>query len=124
MGVRRECLDGVLCLGKADVARLVIVNDHYLALGVATIELVLGTGGVKMDGEVAVRVPFLVIMDNNRNLLAGLANGELDDLIDRVEVALRVGGCDLRLTLDRADSDATSGTLFVDDGDFEVATGL
>jgi len=30
-------------------------------------------------------------MDFNRNLLAGLASGELDDLIDRVEVTLRVG---------------------------------
>jgi len=63
-------------------------------------------------------------MDNNRNLLAGLANSELDNLIDRVVVALRVGGCGLRLTLDRADTDAASGALLVDDGDLEVSTGL
>jgi hypothetical protein len=46
VGVACKYLDGVLRLGEADVARLVVVDDGDLALGVAAIELVLGTGGV------------------------------------------------------------------------------
>ena len=46
MRVGRKGLDGVLCLGEADVARLVVVNNGDSALGVAAIELFLGVGVV------------------------------------------------------------------------------
>ena len=89
--VRRECLDGVLCLGKANVARLVVVDDGDSALGVAAVEFVTATDGVEVDEEVAVRIPLLVVMDYNSYLLAVLASGELNDLVDCIEVALRGG---------------------------------
>lgn len=108
-------LDG-LALLKVDLSWLVIINNRHSGLSVISNKFFVAIGGIKLDEEILIWLPVVVVIDLDRDELGLLAILEVEHLVKLFKII-----SSLCFSIDGSSSDLAGLLLLVKNHNLNVS---
>lgn len=104
---------------KANLSRLVVIDDGDARLGVLSDKLLVGVWIVELDEEILIWLPVVIIVDDNVEGLGVLAVSEFNNAVERFVILVGFG-----VAIDGACTHDTGLSLFIYNSNSQLSGGL